>query len=223
VNYVGHAVTASWMDDDEAFALGAMLPDLSRMAAGRVASLAHPALEAGWAFHHAVDARFHGEPAFTSWWREASQSLRHLGLERHRARAAAHVGLEMLIDGWLLSTEGARGRCRAALEAGRPDALGRHVAWREPEHAQAWESLRRVMLRDGGPSGYDDADVVARRVCGALGRRDRLRLAPPQEAAVLAWTRAEQPTSGARAEGVIDALRSALAADEAGRRPIPAP
>src|SRR5262245_25639403 len=106
MNYYAHARLASRRCDDAHFVLGAMLPDWTAWVGARLVRVDHPGLAAGIRFHHATDAAFHGGRRFAALVREAVDRLRAAGLERGPARGAAHVGIELLLDGALLAQGG---------------------------------------------------------------------------------------------------------------------
>ena len=68
----------------------------------RVLGAANGPLGAGIALHHATDRVFHAAPWFLDFERELRSQLREDGLPDGGARACAHVGPELLLDGALL-------------------------------------------------------------------------------------------------------------------------
>ena len=102
MNFVGHAMAACWEQDDPRFVLGAMLPDLAPMCGARMDAVIDAVIAAGVACHHRVDAAFHQCEAFASLCGQARGRLHAAGLARGPVLAAAHVGVELLLDGcWL--------------------------------------------------------------------------------------------------------------------------
>src|SRR4029077_18435286 len=101
VNFFGHAVAARLVDDDPAFVLGAMAPDLLPLCGAVADGETSPRVGAGQAHHRSVDAIFHSSPAFPALQAWARRALRGLGLPRGPARGAAHVGIELFLDGAL--------------------------------------------------------------------------------------------------------------------------
>ena len=114
VNLVGHVAVASRQPcgASPGFLAGAMLPDLGAIARVRLlpASAGHTApddaggdLADGIALHHASDAAFHD----SRWFHDHNRALRDLllagGVDRGPARACADAGLEMLLDGELVT------------------------------------------------------------------------------------------------------------------------
>ncbi len=85
--------------------LGSALPDLSSIAGCRlVQDPKEPPLRRGVALHHATDRAFHDHPWFLDMQAEMYSELTNAELGRGPARACAHVGIELLVDGFLLRT-----------------------------------------------------------------------------------------------------------------------
>jgi hypothetical protein len=207
VNAFGHAVAASWERRDGAFLLGAMLPDLATLVGGRLGRVGEPALAAGLRHHLRVDACFHSLPGFTSWEAEASAGLRQAGLRRHPARAAAHVAIELALDGELAREPAHAGVHERAMRAARErDA----PAWRR-EPSGDWGELIARLSAAGPPRHLREPEAVARRVEAALARRPRLRLAGAEGRALAGWLDAQAPAAGVRAAALADELRRELA------------
>ena len=79
-----------------------------------------PKVAAGQRHHLEVDARFHDNPAFAGLYTWAARALVDAGLPRGPARGAAHVGIELFLDGLLSGDVPARAayaRCLAEAEA----------------------------------------------------------------------------------------------------------
>jgi len=174
VNFFGHAAAACRIDDDPFFILGAMAPDLLPLCGAVPSGAASPRVTVGEAHHHSVDLLFHNNPAFTTLASWASLSLRELGLHRGAARGAAHVGIELLLDG-VLATE-TRARAAYARSLVAAETTGTPFVWRDELSRSRWQTLV-VRLRTGPvPDAYRDSAFVAERVLGALARRPRLAL-----------------------------------------------
>lgn len=206
VNFFGHAWLAAGRNADPRFVLGAMLPDLAPMAGLRLRGADDAALSAGIAHHLAVDAAFHALPAFQLLTADAARALRRAGLRRGPARGAAHIGLELLLDGWLARRCGVPGVYRTALAQApqlgallrfAPGAAG--VAWTFPD-------LCRKLAASPLPEAYAEPSYTAARVAAALARRPRLALNPAERNACAAWLRPAARTLAARAESLLDAL-----------------
>jgi len=204
VNFFGHAAAARRIDDDPFFILGAMAPDLLPLCGAVPSAATSPRVAGGEAHHHSVDLLFHHNPAFTTLASWASQALRELGLHRGAARGAAHVGIELLLDG-VLATE-TRARAAYTRSLAMAETTCTPFVWRDELSGSRWQTLV-VRLRAGPvPEAYRDPDFVADRLLGALARRPRLALS-----AVEAITlRRFLPALGARVSAAAHALAGDL-------------
>ncbi|MEJ5255202.1 MAG: hypothetical protein WHS89_07635 [Acidimicrobiales bacterium] len=177
MNLVGHLVVGMWVaavEPTDDVALGAMLPDLAAMAGLRVERARLPSQVAeGVGLHHRADAVFHAQTWFVEAVTADSRALQDAGLPRGAARACAHVGVELLLDGLLLERAPVADSLRVALAGLTSERLG---ALTEAE-AERWEGLFR-RLRDGDrlTGAYATAVGVAERLSWILARRPRLRL-----------------------------------------------
>jgi len=182
VNLYGHAVVAGWVDTDPRFVLGAMLPDLGKLAGHRRLVADAPEAIAGVAWHHRTDDAFHGSATFTTLCRAAHDELEAEGLPRGAAMAVAHVALELLFDGVLLADP--RGRA-AYLGALGSDPRGLALV-----DAAALADVRDVMARMhryGLPLHYREPQTVARRVVAIVASRPRLAVPGDRVGVVERW------------------------------------
>ena len=169
MNFVGHAVVA-WRERAEpAYAFGAMVPDLRRFARREdpLPTRDAGALAAGVLSHHRADAAFHDHKLFRSWMADVVAAM---PAPDRGARAAAHVAVELAIDGLLL-------------DGGEAAAYGDALDWARPSFDGAWHEL--VTRMDTGEiiEAYRTADGIAARVVGVMNRRPRLaRLAVDRHA-----------------------------------------
>jgi hypothetical protein len=169
-------VVASWEVKNPGFVLGAMLPDFATMSRSRVVEVDHRELGAGVALHHSTDRVFHGTSHFAGLCREAVATLLARGLGRGRAHAVGHVGVELLLDGWLVRQPEAREAYTTALHCGRDRHLGRRIRWLDEEGRARWRTLRARLESHGPPDEYRDPTTVASRVERILRSRRRLAL-----------------------------------------------
>lgn len=182
VNFVGHAAVAWRARPEPGFVLGAMLPDFASMSRARVRAVRAGAVADGVDHHHEVDVRFHRSGAFRRLCADAHDRLAARGVRRGGARGAAHVGVELLLDGALVGDAAVREAYVAALEA--PDAA---IEWRTDDCAARWASLRDRLAAHGVPDEYADPAVVADRVIAILRRRPLLALNTREAAEVSRW------------------------------------
>ena len=205
MNFYGHLVAASWIRQSTGFGLGAMLPDLLPMCGATPAAPLDPEVAAGIAFHHRTDAAFHDRPTFVELTREARTWLLDHGVARGPALGAAHVGIELLLDGALADDDSDR------FEA----ALHTRVQWRSPIDAARFSQLTHGLLAAGVPASYGDPQAVAVRLVRILGRRPRLRLDDAGEHAMLRFTDRFAPRVRANTPQILAELRSALLVTDA--------
>jgi len=190
VNFFGHAVLAIRRSADPAFVLGAMLPDFATMIRARPPLTEHTAIDLGMRFHWRTDDAFHRSQAFGDLTHAAVRWLSARGVRGGRALAAAHVGVEILLDSALAGDTPAQQAYLAALDGAAPRELGRHVTWASDDQTVRFDNLRE-RLRERGAIVADIApDVVAGRLRRALADRPRLALDDAAELAVGEWVTA---------------------------------
>jgi hypothetical protein len=211
VNFFGHAAVARWEAKAPGFVLGSMLPDFATMSGTRLVGVDDPELSAGVALHHRTDRIFHGSSHFVALWRDAMRTLMARGLGRGPAQAVGHLGVELLLDGWLVEGREAREAYAAALSCGRDGGLGRRIRWLDEEGRARWRSLRRRLERHGPPDDYRDPAVVASRVERILGHRRRLALDARSSKVTAGYLPDLQREMHARAIPMIGELRRGLA------------
>ncbi|HUQ04603.1 MAG TPA: hypothetical protein VM261_19015 [Kofleriaceae bacterium] len=170
VNYFGHAAVASWQTAGDALAgvtLGAMLPDFSVMCGARIAAGGSADVDAGIALHHATDAVFHTAPAVSALFRDAEKRMEARGVRRGPMRAAAHVGVELVLDGVLLDDARHRDAYTAAM-AHDTAAL----VWKEDGDAERFAMLLARLRHHGVPEDLRRPRAAAERIFRMLaGRR----------------------------------------------------
>ena len=202
MNWYAHAVVAERRFAEPLGVLGAMLPDFASVLRLRLAAPADAAIAAGVRLHGETDARFHAAPEFLALQAEGREHLLSAGLSRGAARAAAHVGIELALDGWLARPSprsaifGAADEAAAALDA--PARL-----FRSGFDLERWCALC-ARLRDGElPDAFALPERCAEGVERALARRPRLALAPGERTTVAAWLRAADGALGASAPALL--------------------
>jgi hypothetical protein len=160
VNFLLHHAFARSETGSDVSALGAMLPDLWRMAHPRVRARAgvsvrdeRPAtreLSRGVEHHLTIDAWFHGCAVFTDGERELGEQLRGLGVPK--LGMLAHAAWELCLDGaWVRRNDPTRALLVARSEAGdavRSVADG-HGAERLDDAAQVLFHARMEALFEG--------------------------------------------------------------------------
>jgi len=209
VNFLLHFRLAHRDLGDDAASLGAMLPDLWRMAARSARArrdLANGDAELdgvlrGVAHHLEADKWFHRSKFFSPGERATAASLAATGLPR--AALFGHIAWEMCLDGALIRRVGAS-RLRGELEAaifGREELAARagdlhHAGARaragvSPHHfAQRMDRLFRALSSFELPGGYARAEGVAVRL---MGVRSALGLTAPVADELARWAEAVMP------------------------------
>jgi hypothetical protein len=211
VNFFGHALVASRQGSDPRWVLGAMMPDFASMCRARLEGSDDPVVSAGIAFHHRTDDAFHGAPTFLALYTEGIDALERRGVARGAARAVAHVGTELLLDGLLLDDAPAQAAYLDAVAL--PAAASPGLRFRGDGGARFAKLYDR--LRDHGlPEDYRSPERVAHQLERILAPRPRLALAAEDIPRIVPWLR---ETRGRLREGVEGLL------EEVGRALGPAP
>ncbi|MFT7598508.1 MAG: hypothetical protein ACI8TP_001429 [Acidimicrobiales bacterium] len=170
MNVGGHLAVAAEISDEPTFWLGSVLPDLGAIGRFRLlGTVDHSTVTAGIAFHHDTDAAFHSHPWFVDIQSRLHGSLVAAGLTRGAARAIAHVGPELLLDGSYLADRDKHDQALAAV-ATIGDGLASLVAI----DSEGWMIHLRRVAEVGLPTDYADPAAVAARLHRILMRRPRL-------------------------------------------------
>ena len=139
---------------------------------------------------------------------------RAAGVGRGTARAVAHVGTELLLDG-ALSRDDSRAvqAYRAALEIGTHERLVDHLDLAGSANAQ---SLHDGLTRLAGapiPEGYRDVAFVFARLRSILARRPRLAMQESDLARVQQYLQEIQPRVTQLAAELLEQVRVGLERD----------
>jgi hypothetical protein len=204
LNWYAHAVLAERRSSDPLCVLGAMLPDFASALRLRVAAPAdrEGALAAGLRLHGETDARFHLDPGFLALQAAGRTHLEAAGVPRGTARAAAHVGIELALDGWLAHRAPRSRAFGAALEAA--DSLAERPALFRGAFDPARGLALAARLREGDlPEAWTTPARCAQSVERTLAARPRLALAPGARDAVAGWLHALAPSLEARAPELL--------------------
>ena len=175
MNLGSHILVATGLSADPVCWLGSALPDLGSMRGFRLmGSSSNAAITHGIALHHRTDDAFHSSDWFQSRQRRLRTELDRVGLGRGAARAVAHVGPELLLDGVLLRSARNAEAVSAAMSQ-IPEViedlrgLVSDNAKREAFAAHLIEASEWDM-----PTDHDRPQAVARRLHRILVRRPRL-------------------------------------------------
>jgi len=212
VNFIAHAYVARLYRTDTAYVLGAMLPDFFGMARIHGAQSDNVDVAAGVAFHHATDETFHRTPAFITLQAAFFAELRASGVARGPARAVAHVGLELLLDGFLVGEPGLPEAYLAAVEAMAPTRLGSQLRFARDGHRERYATLTERLGQWGVPRGYGDPAAVRDRLVRILEGRPRLALGPSDVTTLSEFLPAAQRAVGESLEKLLGPVRAAAEA-----------
>jgi hypothetical protein len=168
VNFFGHAAVASWTAIAPGTILGAMLPDFQTMSGVRVARTADADVAAGIELHHATDAKFHRLPVVTGLMRELDAILERLGCARGPRRAVAHIGVELLLDGVLVTVSAYREAYLAGL------AHEAAIEWRDAGDDERYAKLIARLRAYGVPDDLKRPTAIVQRLARVLGHRPLL-------------------------------------------------
>jgi len=170
VNFFGHATVASWAQQPTpAFVIGAMLPDFATISGARSLRATHPEATRGVALHHATDAVFHLAPDFLVLTNLVKGRLERGGVGHGGARAAAHVGVELVLDGTLVTDARAGELYVRAL-----DDAEAHITCAVDDDVERLSGFLGRVRRAGIPFAYTDPRTVATRVERVLSSRPLL-------------------------------------------------
>lgn len=218
MNLVGH-VAAALPDEPPEFLAGCVLPDVAAIARVRVARPMGGPLADGVAFHHECDHVFHGLPWFHATCVQLRDDLLAAGVDRGPARATAHAGLEMLLDGALVTDDRVRRQVRVALTTldAHADALTPLVA---PDARERWVVGVSRIASSLDVDGYTDAASVTLRLQRMTAGRARIELRADQAATVTTVLAELQPRVLAAAPAVLaEVTRAARPRTSAGSPP----
>jgi acyl carrier protein phosphodiesterase len=174
MNFFAHLALARRLRRDPAFLLGAMLPDFATMCGARLGEIAHLGIAAGVAEHHRTDDAFHGGATFLALCRETASRLEARGLGWGAARAVAHVGTELFLDGELTRDLEAAGDYEASIaQAG---SLAPHVVLRGEGAQERFWRMHARLASHGTPTRYREPAFVGEVLVHILAERPRLRV-----------------------------------------------
>jgi hypothetical protein len=163
-----------------------MLPDLAGAVGLRARAPRDEALGLGFRLHAAADAAFHAAPEFGALVSAGREALEAVGVLRGSARAAAHVGIELLLDGWLAARRPPSAAFAEALA--RAPSLAEDAALFRPAPApERWRALCARLERSDLPLAYGRPERAALGVERALAGRPRLALGAGQRPALARW------------------------------------
>jgi len=204
LNFFGHAVVASWSDRRAGHLLGSMLPDFEAMVGVPLLEVRDPDMQRGIALHHRTDGAFHRTPSFLASSSDALHALSEAGVRRGTARAVAHIGTEMFLDGWLVRERSHIDDYLSALELDTNALLD----WRDQGHA--FSKLQARLGVWGAPREYAEPAFVFARLSDALRHRPALALQEEHAVRIARYLPCLQRLVERRAPELLKELRDAL-------------
>lgn len=210
MNVGGHIAVAMRLAPGEPRVwLGAALPDLGAMGRFRLmGDTVDPDVTAGIALHHATDDAFHRHSTFTEAMARLRSDLATDGVARGPARAVAHVGPELMIDGFLLEDDQLSDAIDAAFA--EIDELGPALASLVETSGDDWMRHLAKVPAWGLPTDYADPHAVARRLHRILAQRPRLQVDAAHIDVIGQRLATEQPTLNLAVPSLIDDLEQSL-------------
>jgi hypothetical protein len=204
MNFFGHAVIARRKEATHGavraeFVLGAMLPDFASMLRVRPPRVVSDALADGVHFHHATDDAFHGAESFLEFSHQASRFLLAHGLSRGSARAVAHVGVELVLDGALAHENAASEAYLSAIDAALTISVASRIKWEADEQEARFQHLCHNLRSRGAARSDASPELVAERLRNILAHRPRLALDEAGQSVVRDWVVMARPLIVARA------------------------
>ena len=149
----------------------------------------------------------------SAWFRTTNRALRDAlvdaGIDSGPARACSHAGVEMLLDGRLVTDEEVDTSARVVLDAvntGAPTLAPLAPA----EMRGAWVERLQMIGSSLDPARYQDARFVAERLQRMTSGRRRIELRAEHVDAVTATLHHFQPGIAERAPSVVADVRAAV-------------
>ncbi len=181
-----------------------MLPDFSMMCGGRIIGSDDEEVAQGIALHHVTDAVFHRAPVVTGLMRELDLRMERGGCARGPRRAAAHIGVELLLDGVLIDNEDYREAYVLGLEYDAP------LSWREEGDGAKFAALLERLRKHGVPDDLKKPESIVFRISRMLANRPLLAPSSNDLAVITVAIIEHKPRVQIAAESVLRMLRAAL-------------
>lgn len=160
---------------EEVFLLGSALPDIASMGRVRLQRpLVNSTLDLGVQNHHYADSAFHQSAWFVQRNAALHDKLEGAGLKRGPARACAHVGIELLLDGALLATiPHLSVAVQGCLQRAGDQSLDLQASVK-PDRADHWQTHLDRTAKWLLPNDYHRPSAVAHRLHRIVANRPRL-------------------------------------------------
>lgn len=209
LNYFGHACVTSQLEDDPRIVYGSMLPDFCGMAKAGPCKSADPKTSQGVSLHYEVDRHFHSAPLFLQYMARGAAELRQEGLSKGAARAIAHVGVELLLDGIYMETSAFCDPYLRALEVSQSvlATLNKPAGDRFSQLAK----VASAVVQGGVPNRLRDERRVADLLFQILQRRPRIAFSRDKLPAVTTWLTAAKTDLRHDADALFKQMVDAVA------------
>lgn len=216
MNFFSHAFIASQHSSNPRWILGSMLPDFFGMAGLKLEKVIDDqALAGGIKFHHITDDAFHGNAVVEDLMGSATRELLGQGMVKGAAMAIGHVGVELLLDGALVSSVAALKSYREAInELQTTESCLRFCGLDINEGANRWRRITEFMPTASIPESYADPGFVADRLIRILANRPFLAVPGASEELVFSWARKAAPLIEEKASAVFNLVEKSLAGVE---------
>lgn len=208
MNFSAHIAVAAHLSDpdhDAGWLLGSALPDLAAMGGFRLlGATSDEAVSRGIGCHHATDRAFHQHRWFTERNRALRGRLAELGVARGPARACSHVGIELLLDGELMSRGPTQRHTASAVAAVGPRR--QELTSLVPTRPQAWQRHLDLLASRPLPLDNHDPQRVALRLHRILSNRPLLALDEAMVDVVAEALAEYKPAIDTSAEEIVTAV-----------------
>lgn len=191
MNFFGHATIASTYCRRPIFIFGSMLPDFISICRTQLTNISDPELAAGVEFHHKVDDIFHRSPIFVDLCSQAVKMLCDKSIQRSSARAIAHAGIELLLDGILGKDHSVYSVYIEALKAGKSKNLFCSLSFSTPVSFSYLSSLLNRLENSHVIENYRNFEFVANRLHDILISHPKLRFEIEEIEAITEWVQFE--------------------------------
>lgn len=212
MNLGAHVTVAAALGADPWVHLGSALPDIATIGGFRMLpGSGYGKVGDGIALHHATDEAFHSHSWFLLRQKQVFDQLTASGVRRGAARASAHVGVELLLDGELFEGDHFDTRAQAVnaafVLAGTDPGLGGLVA---AEVRPDWLVHLGRLHSWRPPTYFADPAAVAVQLKRILENRARLAMTHDEVPKVEEALAAVQPSIVETAEAFLGELTDSL-------------
>ncbi len=181
-----------------------MLPDFSLMCGARIAGSDDTDVAEGITLHHATDSAFHGAAVVLGLMRELDERLERGGCAKGPRRAAAHIGVELLLDGVLVDNDDYRDAYMLGIEYDAP------ITWRNEGDGARFATLLERLRTFGVPMDLKKPEAIVFRLSRMLANRPLLAPSSNDLAVITVALIEHKPRVQVAAEAMLRMVRAAL-------------